>query len=192
MTRRHALMPITVTLLSGLGFLALAQEGTGSNISQLCDQLRCYAPRTIHINMEDGAVASFDLDTPFPIVQGGEVIAIFPGDVIYLEAEVSDDRLVNIRAVEEPSGDTDFLEIKMWQEPGKSDTYLSLINHFSELIKYRAGMMLPAQDGIFATSSCPVLDDGRVAFEHWGYPIFQLMLADFQFIYPEGDSLVCE
>lgn len=159
-------------------------------LRRLCESVLCYPPGDVRVRLEDGEVAEFGADYPYPIVQN-DVVVIFPGFTVFIEAEIADERFVNLRAVEEPGEMTGVLKLEMYQDPDSADTFLTVTNYLEAALKYRAGMMLPEGDDIYSTSSCAVLTDGIFSTEHWPYPIFQLILDDFR-VYSDTETVRCE
>jgi hypothetical protein len=113
---------------------------------------------------------------------------MLPGNTVFVKGSVVAGKLVNLHVVEKPADLKDVLQIRMWQEPGKADTYLVVTNHFHENVKYAAAMLFPQAEEFHSTSSCAVLGDGRSGYEHWPYAIFQLVISDFEF---RGTELPC-
>jgi len=149
-------------------------------IDLLCEKILCRPPgTTVRLLLDNGTPFETRFDGPSPIVQAA-FLNIFPGETLNIEAEVQGDRLVSLKAVESITKPSQTLVLKMWQQPGKPDTYFRITNPFPATIKYRAGMMLPDREDLLKTSSCPVMSNGGSAFEHWPQTIFQLVLADFR------------
>ena len=126
-----------------------------------------------------------------PIVSD-DVVSMLPGTTVFVRGDVADGKLANLRVVEKPAELEDLLQIRMWQEPKMADTFLIVTNHFHEIIKYRAAMLLPQSENFRRTSSCAVLGDGRVGYEHWPHTIVQLVLVDFTFVGADADEIACE
>ena len=181
---------------SAILFLPAAIAGEGSEetpkeLLELCAQVRCYPPGPLRINLDDGSVAEFQSRHPLPVVNEG-LVAIYPGTTLYVAGDIADGRLVNMRAIDEPQEPSRVLKLHMWQKEGKPDTFLQVTNYFREDIKFRAGMMLPSGDDVYATSSCLVLSNGRHVFEHWPHAIFQLLLDEFHVVDTSSDKAVCK
>lgn len=152
-------------------------------IAALCQKTYCRPPLIIKLHKEDGSMFESSTVTPLPVVQGGSLVSIFPGEVIYLEAEEWDTGLKNIRVVEKIADPKRTMTLKFEQTgPDRSGKYLMLLkinNPFSKSIKYHAGLMHIDNDNIFKTSSCPIMP-GQTSYESWPYPVFQLVLNDFK------------
>jgi len=172
--------------------LAAAQdEDPVAALAKICAETRCYPPGPIRVIMDDGTTSEFHSEYSWPIVHDG-FVAIFPGVMLFLAAEIVDGKLANLRVVDEPATPANVIKLRMHQEDGKPGTYLTVTNYFPQFIKYRAGMMLPTGDDIRATSSCTVMNNGRSAYEHWPFPIFQLVLTDFHVVDVGDGQIVCD
>jgi hypothetical protein len=84
----------------------------------------------------------------------------------------------------------DVLVLRMWQEPGSSDTFLSIHNPLQRFLSYKAFLQRPETDSWEYTSSCPVLSH-RSGIEHWPYSLSSLKLTAFSPL-PESDQITCE
>ena len=157
----------------------------------LCEEIHCYPPSKLTVATGNGEVQEFELAYPIPVVQPNGWVVAFPGTTAYITGRVDDGRLIELASVAEAPED-DYIRIEMFQKDGEPDTYLKVANFFKHTIKYRAGYMPPDRDGLYSTSSCPLMPNGLFAFEHWPYPIFQIVMADFHVLDEESDSLVCE
>lgn len=159
-------------------------------LAKICAETRCHPPGTIKIIMDDGATKEFPSEHAWPIVYDG-FVAIFPGVTLYIAGEVVDGKIVNLRAVDKQEQPVNVIELRMYQEEGKPDTFLTVTNYFQEIIKYRAGMMLPTSDEVRRTSSCAVMS-GPISIEHWPHAVFQLLLTDFHVVDATEGQIRCE
>ncbi len=192
MTQPSHLVPLAVALLLSVAAIdhSLAQD-SAERIDKSCDRIRCYQPGSFPVTLNDGSEATFELKVAVPIVKG-DVVSMLPGTTVFVSGSVVEGKLVNLRVVEKPTELKDVLQIRMWQEPGMADTFLVVTNYFHDVVKYRAAMLFPQADEFHSTSSCAVLGDGRVGYEHWPHAIFQLVLADFVFRSADIEELRCE
>ena len=152
-------------------------------LKRICSEILCRPSLDIRLRKEDGSIFESNTGVSLPIVQGG-MVTIYPGEIIYLEADAGTEGLQNIRAVEKMSDPTRTMVLKFEQKSGQkfSERFMMLnfSNPFSRPLKYHASMML--LDGkVHKTSSCPV-PAGLSAYEDWAQPIFQLILTDFRFV----------
>ena len=72
----------------------------------------------------------------------------------------------------------DALVISM--SPDRDHTSLTLKNPLPQLLRYRASLRKEAGGPLRYTSSCPVLSNGRMAFEDWPYAIDEFVLSGFE------------
>ena len=158
---------------------------------EACAQVRCYPAGAIPITLDDGGEASFDLKSAVPAVND-DVVAMLPGFSVFIAGDVVDGALTLLRAVSRPAELKDVLQIQMWQEPGKADTFLVVKNHFHDFVKYRAAMLVPKAERFRPTSVCAVLGDGRASYEHWPHAILQLVLLEFELVGANTEELKCE
>ena len=156
-----------------------------------CEQMRCYPAGAVPLTLDDGSEATFELESAVSVVVD-DVVSMLPGFTVFVAGDVVDGKLANLRAVDAPAELEDVLQIRMWQEPGKPDTFLLVTNHFHDFVKYDAAMLLPQADNFRRTSSCAVLGDGRGGYEHWPHTILQLVLVDFTFLSPDVEEVACE
>lgn len=188
----NALRALALCFAAAAPGIAAAQVADPvAELARICAETRCHPPGTIQVNMEDGTTREFRSEYAWPIVHEGYV-AIYPGVTLFLAGEIVDGKLANLRAVDEPAAPVNVIKLRMHQEDGKPDTFLTVTNYFPQFIKYRAGMMLPTSDEIRGTSSCTVMSDGRVAYEHWPHPIFQLVLTDFRAVEMSDGQISCD
>jgi hypothetical protein len=156
-----------------------------------CQQVLCYPAVSVPLTLDDGSEAAYELQAAVAVIND-DVVAMLPGFTVFVAGDVVEGKLTNLRAVNQSAEPNDVLQIRMWQEARKPDTFLVVTNHFHELVKYQAAMLLPQADNFRSTSSCAVLGDGRVGYEHWPHTIVQLVLLDFTFSGPDVEELVCE
>ncbi len=142
-----------------------------------CAEILCRDPMTVRLVTGSGETHETTFDQPLPIVIKGKAVTIFPGEEIFVEAEVVGGRLVNLQAVEAVRSPVRTLTLNLAQQDDGGMLFTA-INPFPTLLKYHLQMMLPTSDALKKTSSCPVMPDGGFVFEHWPHPIFQLVLTD--------------
>lgn len=171
-------------------------EGSGvvsvNDFAEVCTTTLkdCRGPGTIELLKEDGSRFSRSWTVNQPVVQGGELVTIFAGETLHLEADVAGDAITTLRPVTEITAPDKTISLTFEQRAGKTDMTLSISNPFSRMLKYRLGMQVLGRDALLKTSSCPIIAKGR-SFEHWGHPIVQLVLTDFRLL-SDGDAMVCE
>lgn len=107
-----------------------------------------------------------------------------------VEATLKDGRLVGLAAVAKNADPKRALIFSLSQGTALGDglsMFLTVTSPFPGVLKYKLGMMSPTHDGIRMTSVCP-LKQGVVAYEHWPYPLFQVVASDFQKIDPSSPA----
>lgn len=141
-------------------------------------------PIAISLRMPDGSIFSETLPAPNPLVQYDHVY-LFPGQTLYIEADVKDDMLVNLRMVPANVHPQKTLVFKFEQRETKGQYGMSLSIHdpFMHWLKYHAVVVDTdtAPDTFKQSSTCPVVPGGD-ATENWIAPIFQVVLSDFRFL----------
>lgn len=169
-------------------------SGTQSELDASCKLpvYQClYQPVHISVILRDGSKFDTTLPPPTPIVQPGQLF-IFPGQTLYLEADLDGDKLTNFKLVPSVVHPEKTLTLKFTQESGGAAGNMMMFNisnPFDRPMKYRAGLMHldPADSRLFKTSACPVVAKGN-AFETWSEPLFQLVMADFHLVDPKSQE----
>jgi hypothetical protein len=190
-----------IAVFSLIGAAALAQAAAAQSdaeiraeLEELCLIVHCRRPAPVSLKLPDGK--SFEM-TPIsstPIVTG-DLITVYSGETVWIEASIKAGRLVDLTAVPKISQPERTLMFQLKQEPAIGDgtnMILKIKSPFAGVLKYRLGMMLPTGDNLFKTSACP-LPSGITVMEHWPHPIFQIVATDFQFVDPESEAArTCE
>jgi hypothetical protein len=183
-----------ISLASQIALLmpVLAQaQSAEEELASLCQTILCRSPRTVELTTDDGQMFQTTFDQSLPVVHN-DWVSVFPGETLYVEAEINGSQLEALRAVETNLNPEKTIELKMWQEPGKPDIFLTVTNPFPLTVKYHAVMMFPTGEELYKTSSCPVLGNGGSAYEHWPHAIFQLLLFDFRLLDEASGEAGCE
>jgi hypothetical protein len=156
-----------------------------------CAVVFCRQAGPVRLTGDDGKAIETRIRAPNPIVREDRV-TVLAGETVYIEAAMRDGRLVDLAAVAANGHPERTLVIALSQEPGRPDMMLQITNPFPQPVKYHALMVRPGTDGLYETSSCPVMGDGRGAFEMWPNAIYQLVLFDFRLLDKDGASMSCE
>jgi hypothetical protein len=129
-----------------------------------------------------------------PVIQSG-VISILPGEKLFIEADLVDNKIVNLKHVKTNLNPARTFVLEFDQ----SDCYgyikggicmlLSLKNPFGVPIKFNMEMV-DLRGGLHQTSSCPGFP-GSTIKEHWSHPIPQLNIANPR-VLPESCPFGCE
>ena len=134
------------------------------------------------------------MEVPFedvtPIVLPNGWVTVLPGEEVHIAFDVENDMIRNPRAIKRPAESQHILSFHFSQDPETGESYLVVGSTVKHVIKFDLGMMLPESERIRKTSSCPVLA-GKKLYEHWPYPIFQLVAARFRVLAP-GSPMNCE
>jgi hypothetical protein len=171
---------------------AVANEpspGIERELQTVCKQMLCREPREVRLKLQDGRAFSMTPKLATPIVSG-ETVTILAGETVYVEAQIRESALTELRAVKSPSHPERTLSFNLRQEPSLADgthMILTVTSPFKGALKYKLGMMLPDGGRLRPTSACPI-GQGLSAFEHWPYPIFQVMATDFRLVDPESEA----
>ena len=134
------------------------------------------------------------MEAPFedvsPIVLPNGWVTILTGEEIHIVFDVDDGTLNNPQAVQHLTGSQPSMSFRFEQDPDTGDSNLRITSTLKHAVKYDLGMMLPEDDKIFGTSSCPV-QAGLKSYEHWAFPVFQFIVARFRVLESESE-LACE
>ena len=183
---------VAISLLLARAATSAQQPANPDELKKFCETVLCRKPGVVRLTLDNGKAFETRFDLPRPIVQN-EWISVFPGETIYVEAEASGNRLVNLRAVEAIEHPEKTLTFQFSQKPGPPSMMMLVVtNPFKQTMKYHASMMLPTSDKLAKTSSCPVGGGGRMAFESWPSAIIQLVLFDFRLLGEGTQQTACE
>jgi hypothetical protein len=155
------------------------------NEAQVCPLGDCRRNLTITLRKPDGSKFEQKFDLIPPIVQG-DMVTIFPGDNLFVEANFEGRKLKSLKSVSDIATPERTIEFNFSQSEKIGDgtgMVLKVRNPFDRPLKFHVGKMILEDDRIMKTSSCPVVAKG-MSFEHWPEPIFQLVVEDFRLIEP--------
>ncbi|MBN1608174.1 MAG: hypothetical protein JW940_16190 [Polyangiaceae bacterium] len=119
----------------------------------------------------------------------GGLVALRSGHTVCVELDASGGALRVQTLAAAPGSST--LVVRLAVDADGENTLMTLHNPFAQPIKYRAGMKVPGQQDILATSTCPIIAGGA-AFEHWPHAMDGVVLADFRLLESGVDRMVCE
>jgi hypothetical protein len=105
-------------------------------------------------------------------------VSIFPGNELFVEADIEGNSLVNLRVIDTVENPEKTLSFQLSQS--SSGSMLSVKNPFNVSIKYHVNMV-DLDGNHHKTSSCPLTPKGG-AFEMWPHPIPQLEIFNFRVI----------
>jgi hypothetical protein len=158
--------------------------------AELCQKVLCRAPTTVRVLLKDRTIMEVPFEDVSPIVLPNGWVTILPGEEVHITFDVDGDVLRNPRAVRRSAESQPTVSFRFSQDPETGDTSLVVSSTVNRMIKFDLGMMLPDSERVRKTSSCPVLA-GKQSYEHWPYPIFQLVAARFRVLPPSG-AMKCE
>jgi hypothetical protein len=141
----------------------------------MCEHTVCQRNLHVVLKQKDGKTYDQTFGV-FPGIVQDMGITVVAGQTIFVEAELSGDQLVNMKAVDAVVHPNKTITATLTQNKDGA-MMLSLANPFPKPLKFDMGMMPLDTDGLYKTSSCPVIAGGG-AFEMWPYPIFQLVLGN--------------
>ena len=186
------LLPLLATTVLGLAAVCAQAAPAAKSAKPLTAQQACKDPHiqcldqpiTLSLHMPDGQDFTQTLPAPNPLVQYDHVY-LFPGQTLYIEADVKDDKLTNLHMVPANVRPEKTLVFKFEQSETK-DQYgmlLSIHNPFTRWLKYHAATVDAdtAAGMLKESTTCPVIP-GSNASENWPEPIFQLVVSDFHFL----------
>lgn len=190
-----------VGVLSIVAVIALAQPALSESnaeirakLEKLCQTVLCRTPAPVRLKLPGGKSFEMTPTSPTPIV-AGDLVTVYPGETVKIEAEIEAAHLVNLTAVREIRHPERTLVFHLKQESSIGDgtgMLLTIDSPFGGVIKYRLGMMLPTGDALVKTSVCP-LHSRITVFEHWPHPIFQIVATDFRLVDPKSkEASTCE
>jgi len=169
-----------------------AQEEIDPQLVEYCKTADCRTDLMFTLRLQSGMILGYSPSLAPPVIYDGSII-IYPGDELFIEAEMGETGPINLKLVEEKLNPEKTFTFKFEQINDYGDgTYMMMgvTNPFDKMLKYQAFMVLPGDGNAHETSSCPVMP-GIIGFESWPQPIFQLFLTDLKFVEPT-DSIVCE
>jgi len=151
---------------------------------------------TVSLLKQDGSTYQTKLSPPTPIIQGGN-IHIYAGQTLYVEGDLSGDKLTNLHLVQTIKHPEKTLIMRLTQQtkspaPDNKSMMFVVYNPFDKNIKYHAVIVSLAEPNSSGTktNTCPVKAK-KTAAEVWQYPLVQLVLKGFKLIDPEKKE-VCE
>ena len=176
-------------LLSPSGQATGQESATKAELEAVCREVLCRQPGSLPLRLKDGKVIDAGPSLPTPIVTGS-LITVLPGETVMVEGTLKEGRLTDLVAVPRVTEPERTLVLTFTQDPSRGeglDMLLKIQSPFPGVLKYRLGLMLPDGDRLLSTSSCP-LQQGIPVYEHWPYPLFQVVAADFRQVDPSSEA----
>lgn len=183
---RASLLATLLFLQAGYSLAQIADAKTDEK--DPCKQIYCRTPN-VRLQLNNQEIFESAIETPLPVLINNKLISVYPGETVFIEASVENGIIKLEQAVAANTHPERTLVFKFEQMDKKKDMFLEVENPFPENIKFKMGYMLTDSSKIYATSSCPV--GGKLKlFEHWPYPIYQLLLTQAKVLGP-SDKKVC-
>ncbi len=187
---RKASLQLSLLVASSLSH---AQEHPATQQEQaaleqnMCAETKCQRNLRVVLKQKDGATYDKTFAV-FPATVQGFGVAVVAGQTLYIEADIVGDKLTNYRSVDAVTDPNITITAKL-EQMKDGGMMLSLHNPFNKAIKFNMGIMPLDSDGLYKTSSCPVIAGGG-SYETWPYPIFQLVLGNGRLMEP-SDTMAC-
>lgn len=193
MVRKWLFLSLFVLIMSTPTFSSFAENSEKKIQSKVCPKGDCRGETKVFLKVKDGP--AYEKVFPYlpPVVQN-MMVTVYPGEKVYVEAEIKNDKLVSFTSVNKVKRPESTVSFVFYQNPKMGDgtaMFLTVHNPFLRVLKYDLKMM--TLDGnISKTSCCPVLA-GKDSYEHWPHPIFQLIFENFHFVDENSeDAKNCE
>ena len=157
---------------------------------ELCQKVLCREPSTVEVVLEDGRIMLIPFEDVSPIVLPNGWVTVLPGEDVHIAFDVMNGVIGNPRAITQPDASEHTLSFHFDQDAETAGSSLIVESTLDYAIKFDVGIMLPEDDKIRSTSSCPVLARKKT-YERWPHPIFQIILARFRVLAPDS-SMECK
>ena len=167
------------------------KESSIQGFIEYCETAMCRKNLTVKLKQNDWQYYERTFELLPPAVQG-EMINIYAGEKIFIEADFNADQPENFKQVLENKNPEKTIVFDLKQATDTGDgigMMLTVSNPFSRPLHYKMGMMPLDKEDLYKTSSCPVIAGGSI-YEHWPHPIFQIVIARLYFL-KDGDQLEC-
>jgi hypothetical protein len=142
--------------------------------------------RNVYFALLIGALAGCSSQsTKAPEKESFSGISVFPGEEIFVSAELIDGKIADVTRASENTNPSKTIIFKF--EKSDRGMNLSVKNPFPVAIKYHIDMIDP-RGNPHQTSSCPAIAKGG-AYEMWPHPIPQLVISNIHAI--ESGNFSC-
>jgi hypothetical protein len=111
-----------------------------------------------------------------------KVLQIYPGEKLFIEAEVKDDVFVSMKVVERNLNPDKTIELNFYQnveDKKHQQMYLTIKNPFNKKLNFNASMYIVGGDDWYETSIIPVFP-GLTNYEMWNDVIISLVLNNWR------------
>jgi len=156
--------------------------------NEMCMRTVCQHGLHVVLKQKDGSTFDKVYDV-FPGVVQPFGLTVVAGQILYIEADMGSNRLVNFRVVEAVTHPEKTLSVRL-QQNDDGGMLLKVFNPFKQALKFDMGMMPLDRPRLLKTSSCPVVAGG-FSVESWPMPLFQVVFGNARFIDLKGEKVAC-
>lgn len=164
-------------------------NATTVELETYCQNNDCRKNFRFKLNFKDGPVDKI-LPYYLPVIQHQNVISILPGEKHYIEADLTDKGLVNLKKVASLTTPEKTIKLSFKQNDTDNGMILHMSHPFSKVLKFDMYMLDLSNDEPHYTSSCPILPN-KAIMEMWPYAIPQLYIV-IREIYGEQETYTCD
>ena len=161
--------------------MALHAEQSGKPIEEVCKQTECREPYLVELFLDPNSVYKEEMGASPYVFEN--IVYILPGESFFVDAELKDGKITNLGYSQEAKEGIQQFELKFYQyrdDPKHPMMMFRIKNPFDKPVVYKAAILLHNKEGIFDTSTVPIMP-GAYSYESWPYPIPELLLGDFRF-----------
>lgn len=155
-----------------------------------CQSNDCRKDVRFKLRFDDGPV---DQVLPYysPVIQDDVVISILPGESLYVEADLTEQGLKNLKHVSTNRNSNKTIELSFRQIKDSKGMILQMNNPFDKALKFDMYMLALNDVEPHYTSSCPVLP-GKSILEMWPHPIPELHIILREIYDQEKPQYTCD
>ncbi|HEY2772650.1 MAG TPA: hypothetical protein VGK20_01230 [Candidatus Binatia bacterium] len=119
------------------------------------------------------------------------ILEIHPDETMCWELTADHDVAMEPVAIDPGTADPQrTIVLRMWQDAGGHNTFLTFRNPFARALKYSAQLLQPHGDVFLPTTACPVRGQ-RFTIEQWPQTLVAIRIADASFV-DDADAVSCE
>ena len=147
---------------------------------RMCAETACQRNLRVILKKKDGTLYDRTYEVFNAVVQGLG-ITVVAGQTVYVEADIENGRLINLKSVDTISASEKTLTAEFEQSEDGGMT-LKVSNPFDQTIKFDMVISPLDSEELYRTSSCPI---NKSAYEMWPEPIFLVILGNGRVAGPE-------
>ena len=140
---------------------------------RMCAETACQRNLRVTLKQKDGTLYDRTYEAFNTIVQDFG-ITVVAGQTVYVEADIENGRLVNLKSVDKIVSPDKTLTAK-FEQSEDGGMLLTVSNPFDQTIKFDMGIAPLDKEELYRTSSCPI---NKTVFEMWPEPIFLVVLGN--------------